>query len=275
MTKNQPSAPVRTAPTTPLERYLSILEIVAAAQGGLNLTELAQMMGLPKPTIHRLVGVLEAAGALETSGGRQRSFHIGRRMWRILRLGQNRDVAENMAQITCDWLAEQVKETSYIVKLGVDAVHTVARSVPGQGYRLHVFPGETLPAHAAASAKAIIAWQSDAVVDRVLKAPLPRLTENTLTDMDAVKDHLRTVREQGFAVCDREIEAVVMAYACPVHLPGAGVIYSVGITGPVTRLGLQPMPYWVSHLQSAAAYFANLLTQSEGLDAAEAVITLP
>lgn len=271
MAKNCNSPQAR---SSPLERYLSILEMVAAAQDGLNLTELAQMMDLPKPTIHRLVGVLEGAGALSTSGGRQRTFHVGRRMWRILRLGQNADVVENMAQITCDWLADRIKETSYVVKLGIDEVHTVARTVPGQGYRLHVFPGETLPAHAAASAKAIIAHQPEAVVARVLREPLAALTEHTLTDMKAVRAHLAQVREQGFAVCDREIEAVVMAYACPVHLPGAGVLYSVGVTGPVDRLGRRSAQYWVEHLQAAAQYFATLLSQTDGMNEAEADLGL-
>lgn len=244
---------------TPLERYLAILEIVAASNRSPNLTELADLMNLPKPTVHRLAGALEKAGALETSGGRQRNFRIGRRMWKMLHLGQNPEVVENYAQLACDRLTEKIKETSYIVKLGVDGVHTIARSVPDQGYRLHVFPGEELPAHAAASAKAIIAHQPPEVVARILREPLPRLTENTRTNLAEVLEDLRQVREQGYAICDKEIDAAIMAYGCPVHLPDAGVIYSVGVTAPGGRMTKQPREYWIGHLQETANYFADLL----------------
>lgn len=236
-----------------------MLEIVAASNRSLNLTELADLMGLPKPTVHRLAGALEKAGALETSGGRQRSFRIGRRMWNILYLGQNSEVVENFAQIACNRLTDKIKETSYIVKLGVEGVHTVARSVPDQGYRLHVLPGAELPVHAAASAKAILAYQPPEMVERILREPLLRFTENTRTNLPDVIENLRQVREQGYAVCDKEIDAAIMAYGCPVLLPDVGVIYSIGVTAPCSRMTEQPADYWISHLQETASYFAGLL----------------
>lgn len=247
----------------PLERYLSILEIVAASNRSLNLTELSVLMNLPKPTIHRLVGVLQKSGALQSDEGRQRSFNIGRRIWRILQLGRDPRVVENFAQIVCDQLTERIMETCYVVKLGVDAVHTIVRSVPDQGYRLHVFPGEELPAHAAASAKAILAYQDDTTLSKILHEPLIRLTERTTTDIDAVKAELEQVRQRGYAVCDREIDGNIMAYGCPVFLDDAGVLYSIGVTGPCSRLEQQPADFWVQALQGGARQFATLLSAAE------------
>lgn len=195
--------------------------------------------------------------------GPQRSFQIGQRMWRILQLGQDPRVVENYAQIVCDRLAAEISETCYIVKLGVDTVQTIARSVPDQGYRLHVFPGEELPANAASSAKAILAYQDETVVDRILREPLTRFTERTTTDIELVKAELGRVRDQGYALCDREIDANVMAYSCPVFLKGAGVLYSVGVTGPCSRLEQHPADYWLEALQGAAKMFSTFLSSSQ------------
>ncbi|MCC2597015.1 IclR family transcriptional regulator [Pusillimonas sp. MFBS29] len=244
----------------PLERYLSILEIVAASNHSLSLTELSALMNLPKPTIHRLVGVLQKAGALQADDARQRGFRIGTRMWRILQLGQDQDVVTNYAQIVCDRLTERIRETCYAVKLGVDAVHTIARSVPDQGYRLHVYPGEELPPHAAASAKAILAYQDEKVLDAILHEPLVRLTDKTKTTISEAHSELERVREQGYAVCNREIDWDIMAFGCPVFLDGAGVLYSLGVTGPCSRLEQQPVEHWVEALQEGARQFANLLS---------------
>lgn len=247
----------------PLERYLSILEIVAASNRGLSLTELSVLMDLPKSTIHRLVGVLQKAGALLPDDGPQRNFQIGQRMWRILQLGQDQRVVVNYAQIVCDRLAAKIMETCYIVKLDVSTVQTIARSVPDQGYRLHVFPGEELPPNAASSVKAILAYQDSEVVDRILCEPLTRFTERTITDIGLIKAELCRVREQGYALCDREIDSNVMAYSCPVFLEGAGVLYSIGVTGPCSRLERHPADYWAEALQGAAQTFAKFLSSSQ------------
>ena len=226
------------------------------AHGG---SELSELMGLPKPTIHRLVGVLLNSGALQTEEGRNRGYSMGRRMWRILQLGRNPRVVENYAQIVCDRLTEQIRETCYIVKLAIAGVETIARAVPDQGYRLHVLPGEELPAHAASSAKAILAYQDEALIQQVLREPLPKLTERTVTDIQEVKRLYEQVRQNGYAVCDREIDPGVVAYSCPVFTDGNQVLYSVGVTGPLERLAQHAQEYWIEALQDGARQFAQLL----------------
>lgn len=244
---------------SPLERYLSILEIIAASQRPLSLTELANIIKLPKPTVHRLVGSLQACGALKTEERNQRGFLIGRRITRLLHLSQDTSIVSNYAQIVCDRLTEAVGETCYVVRIGNDAVHTIARSVPDQGYRLHVFPGHELPTHAAASAKSILAYQDEATVQRLLHPPFKRYTEQTKSTMLEVMKDLDQVRKQGYAVCDREIDSGIMAYGCPVFSADNEVIYSVGVTGPVNRLSQKPANYWVEALRLGAEQFANML----------------
>lgn len=243
----------------PLERYLSLLEVVAAAHRALSLTEITLAMDLPKPTVHRLVGALMEAGALEAEGTHSKTYKIGSRFRRLLMLGQDTRVVHNYAQLVCDELAQKLRETAYIVRLEHDSARTLTLSVPDQGYRLHVIPGADLPAHAAATARAMLAHQPAEVQQRVLREPFQKLTNRTRTKMEDVLRGFEQVRRQGYAVCDREIDPNVMAYAFPVHLPDVGVIYSVGVTGPCSRLNTQPASYWTQALQEAAQRFASLL----------------
>lgn len=134
-------------------------------------------------------------------------------------------------RVVCDELAEKLHETCFISRLGQKTIRSIARRAPDQGHRLHVLPGAQLPAHAAASAKAILAFQPEEVLQRILGEDLPALTDRTKTDLDAVRAELEQVRRDGHAICDREIDPSVMAYACPVKVQGAGVLYSVGVTG--------------------------------------------
>jgi DNA-binding IclR family transcriptional regulator len=198
--------------------------------------------------------------------GEGKTFRTSARLWRLLYLGLDQEVLVKYAQIVCDELARRLNETCYVVRLENTEVRTIARAVPDQGYRLHVVPGAELPGHAASSAKAILAFQPDHVVARVLREPLARLTPRTKTKLSSCLTELAKVRRDGFAVCDREIDENVMAYAVPVDLPSAGVLFSIGVTGPVSRLKRDGSDYYISRLRDAAAQFARLL-RSTGREA--------
>lgn len=246
----------------PLERYLTVLEVVAASHDGLSLTEIVNLTGFPKPTVHRLTKSLIEAKALSAEDKHQKTFRIGERMWRLLQLGQNRDTVINFAQLVCDALSGRIQETSYIVRLEQDQVRSIARSAPDQGHRLHVLPGSELPFHAAASAKAILAFQDEATIDRLLKPPFEALTPFTRTDIKEIRQEWETVRHQMYAVCDREIDESVMAYACPVITDKAGILYAVGVTGPRSRITQHPEDYWIAEIKKTAQQFADMITNS-------------
>nr|WP_277346097.1 IclR family transcriptional regulator [Sneathiella chinensis] len=239
---------------------MTVLEIVAASHDGLSLTDIATLTGFPKPTVHRLTKSLVEAEALTAEDKRQKTFRIGRRMWRILQLGLDDNTLASYAQLACDELSARIQETSYIVRLDRNQIRSVARSAPDQGHRLHVLPGSELPFHAAASAKAILAFQDERTVRRLMKEPFEQLTARTKTSLPDIEAEWEQVRERGYAVCDREIDDTILAYACPVHLEKAGVLYAVGVTGPSSRMAKHPEAYWIEELQKAAQHFAEMLT---------------
>ncbi|MGM0584030.1 MAG: IclR family transcriptional regulator [Pseudomonadota bacterium] len=242
-----------------IERYFQILEAVAASHDGLTLTRIQTLTGLPKPTAHRLTRTLVETGALQADDAWYKTFRVGPRMWRLLHLGQSPDSVRAYAQMVADDLAAELHETCYIVRLGNRHIRSVARAAPDQGHRLHVLPGEVLPPHAASSAKAILAFQDDATLARCLPEPLEALTPRTTTSLPALREELAEVRARDYAVCDGEIDENIMAYAAPVHLAHAGVLYSIGVTGPRSRIAERPVEAWVTPLRAAAARLARML----------------
>src|SRR5436190_2975637 len=59
---------------TPALRVISLLELIAAEDRPVTLPGLVQETGLPKPTLHRIVASLEAAGLLVRDGDGRRYF---------------------------------------------------------------------------------------------------------------------------------------------------------------------------------------------------------
>ena len=234
-----------------LARYATVLEALAAAPGGLSLIEVVQATGLPRGTVHRLLGALRDVGYIAPREGRK-VYVLGPRLLRLLHLGVAPAAVSALAQPILTGLVARFKETAFVAKLVGTEVESAAMAVPEGNGQSYVQPGRVMPAHAAASAKAILAFQDEALIDEMLSRPRARYTDNTHVAAAEVRADLERVHRRGFAVCDEELDPGVLSYACPVHLEGAGVLYSVGLVGLSQRLGCHPEAEIVAILRDAA-----------------------
>jgi DNA-binding IclR family transcriptional regulator len=239
-----------------LGRYAAVLETLAAAPGGLTLIEVVQATGLPRGTVHRLLGALREIGYIEPRDGRK-VYVLGPRLLRLLHQGAAPATLSALAQPILAELVARFEETAFVAKLVGTEVQSAAMAVPEGNGQSHVQPGRVMPLHAAASAKAIFAFQDEALIGEALGRPLVRYTDSTRVSAVEVRSELVQVRHRGFAVCDEELDPGVLSYACPVHLEGAGVIYSIGLVGLSQRLGRHSEAEIVATLRDAAASLSN------------------
>ena len=239
-----------------LTRYATVLDALAAAPEGLSLIEVVRATGLPRGTAHRLLGALRGVGYIAGRDGRK-VYVLGPRLLRLLHLGQEpAAVAPSVRPLLGD-LTARFKETAFLAKLAGDEVRSVAMETPESESQSYVQPGRVMPVHAAASAKAIWAYQDDRRIEALLVQPRERFTEKTRTEAAELRTDFARVRRSGFAVCDGELDPGVLSYACPVHLDGAGVLYAIGMVGLSQRLGRFAPEEVVEALQQAAAAFAK------------------
>jgi IclR family acetate operon transcriptional repressor len=101
--------------------------------------------------------------------------------------------------------------------------------------RAFVQPGRRLPLHAAASGKAILAFQGEDFITRYLARPRIRYTERTKVDNAEIRREMSRIREYGMAVCENELDAGVLSYGHPVPADDGHVLYSIGMTGLADR----------------------------------------
>jgi DNA-binding IclR family transcriptional regulator len=252
-----------------LGRYARVLETLAAAPDGLNLTELGAATGLPRGTLHRLVGSLREVGYVAPRGGRK-IYGLGPRLMRLLHLGAAPASISALARPLLADLAARFGETAYLAKLTGHRVESVVMAAPDTGGQTFVQPGRVMPMHASSSGKAIFAFQDDALVDAALAEPRRRFTENTVVEEAAVRADLARVRRQGYAVCVNELDPGVASYACPVHLHGIGVIYAVGLVGLQQRASRFDIADIIAGLRAAAGEISDRMGKEPALADAEA-----
>jgi len=178
----------------------------------------------------------------------------------MLHLGMDAHSLEHLFKPTLQRLVESLEDTVYVSKLVGWEVLPVSIVVPNGLLQANIQPGRLMPANAAASAKAIVAFQDDETVRRILERPMVRYTRDTLTSIRDVKAHLRKVRARGFAECLNELDEGVMALAVPVVLDGIGVLYSVGVCGLLSRMRRHKRKPIIDALRQAASQLTGLLS---------------
>jgi DNA-binding IclR family transcriptional regulator len=118
---------------------------------------------------------------------------------------------------------------------------TLFRETGNNGVFTRTRVGTHLYLHQTAGGKAILSQLSgDAVDDIVDQVGLPRATENTITDREALAEELAAVRERGYAYNREESTDGLVAVAAPL-VPDEEVLGACAVAGPRYRIGGDPL----------------------------------
>jgi DNA-binding IclR family transcriptional regulator len=191
-----------------------------------TLTEIATATGLPLSTAHRLVRELAAWKILErTDDG---DYCVGLPLRLIGSAGGNPTSLEERASLVLHDLS-QALDTD--VRLGMLGERDVTYIEKPRGRRpVTTFAqANTLPAHATAMGKALLAFSPPALVDMFLGRGLTAFTPFTLTAPDRFRRALAMTRLSRLAVARWELEPDRSALAVPVFGPGGRVAAAIEV----------------------------------------------
>jgi IclR family transcriptional regulator, pca regulon regulatory protein len=198
-----------------LERGLSVIRVFNANAPELTLSDAARLAGLTRATTRRVLHTLEALGYVSSNG---RLFALTPK---VLDLGYAYLASLQVGDLALPFmeaLSEEVHESvSAAVLDGTDIVY-VARVPTRKIMRLSLGIGSRLPAVATSMGRVLLADLEPARLAQVL--PTLRLdarTERTVTDRDQLRDTLASVRSQGWALVDQELEEGVRSIAAPLR----------------------------------------------------------
>lgn len=224
---------------------------------GITATEIAQAVGLTRPTAFRLLLSLEQTGFVDRIDNR---YMLGWQMARLGRLADPYTGAVARIQPIMDEYAERFNETFTFVMVRGESDHQVIAEASGSRYlQTNQYLGGTYPLHASATGKLILAELSDDKVAEVLPEKLESYTSRTLTNLDALLQELHHIREQGYSVIEDELEEGLFAAGCPVRDPAGELIGILTINGPTQRFKSDQLPHTIDQLRQAADEIAKAL----------------
>ena len=229
-----------TASVQSVDRALTILELLAR-DGEAGVTDIAAELGVHKSTAFRLVAVLESRGFVEQLADRGK-YRLGFGVVRLAGAAAAQlDIAQQGRQI-CEALAADLEETVNIAILDSDRAVNISQVRGPAALSTHNWVGQGTPLHATSSGKVLLAHAPDAVRKGVLSRELPRFTPATITDPEALRQHLDRIVEQGWGSTVEEYEVGLSAVAAPVRGADGDVVAALSVSGPSFRMGSEDFP---------------------------------
>jgi len=225
---------------------------------GITVTEIAQLVGMTRPTAFRLLLSLEQSGFVARVDNR---YMLG---WQMARLGRLADpytgVVSRIQPLLND-SATKFNETITFVMVTGEASYDVVAEASASRYlnASHMWVGGTFPMHASAAGKVVLAELSDEKVVAALPKRLESFTPKTITRRDALLEELRRVREQGYAILDDELEEGLFVIACPVRDSAGQLLGALTLNGPTQRIKADDLDALAAKLQQAADKVAEAL----------------
>lgn len=213
---------------TAAQRVLAVLDVFDDAHTTLTLSEISRRSGLTLTTTHRLVGELNAWGALsrDTRG----RYSVG---LRILELGALAPGGLQLREVAQPFLNDLHHATRANVHLAVreghDVVYLESLRAP-DGVPVLSRLGGRWPLHATGTGQVLLAFAGPEVREEVLASPLKRFSRETIVEPAQLRSVLSEVRWLGYAVAASQLTEDAVAVAAPIRGPEDDVIAAVGVT---------------------------------------------
>lgn len=237
-TKAAPADPKNTVQS--LAKGFKVLQAFTAQEPELTMAEVARKAGLDNATAFRFLNTLVGLGYVDKVDN-SRLFRLS---LNVLDLGFHaiaRSDLRTLARPVLRGLVGEVNEAASIGVLDGSSVVYVERVQAGlTQLGVDVRIGSRVAAYSSAVGQAILAWLPQDQQVKVLRGqPLVKLTDTTLTDIDALLERLAQIRALGYAVSNQETVAGLYVMAAPVLDIDGLPVASLSVAAPAHRSTLR------------------------------------
>lgn len=227
-----------------IDRTVRILDFLSSMPDGATISEISTHISLPLATTHRFLQSLLRYGLVEQDP-RSKLYSAGLKIIHLAADMLNGNRLLEAAKAPMIEAANKIGNVVYLSQANSDLALCVycVNIATDQRTRFAAQVGNLMPVHAAAAGKIIFAYRPDDELRRILASlmPLTCYTPHTNTTIEAVLNDYAKCRNQGYALCDEELEPGVIAIAAPVFNYQNEVVASVAATGIKSSADLEKM----------------------------------
>ena len=203
------------------------------------LSEVARATGLTRAAARRFLLTLVKLGYVHFDGGR---FSLRPR---VLELGfayLSSLTLPEVAQPHLARLVERVHESSSVSVLDDTDIVYVVRVPTRRIMSITLAVGTRLPAYATSMGRVLLAGlPDDELEERLARIDIKPLTKRTVENTAALRQVVATVRRQGYALTDQELEDGLRSVAVPIHDASGVAIAALNVSVHASRATIQAL----------------------------------
>lgn len=219
-----------------VDRALSILELIAQYNEGLRIIEISEETDLHKSTVHRLLKTLIYKGFVEQDLNTNK-YKVSLKLYQ---LGSKRIEDLDILDISKQYTKGLMKELNEVVHLVIrddNYIVYIDKVEADNTIRMASTIGRRSPLYCTSVGKAMLAFMDEKEVDEIWEnSNIEKLTKNTITNLEELKEELIKVKKQGYAEDDEENELGVRCIGSPVFNHKGKVEGAISISGPTIRV---------------------------------------
>ena len=219
-------------------------------------TDLAEDLGVSWATLHRTLAQLEHSGFIIRDADSNR-YTIGPRMWFIGTAYPSRHALLRIAKPYIDATDEG---PDMLVQL-VERMERLAVTLYSHRFSDRLVPPSTgdplidtrtygtydyhFPLHCGSKGQVLLAYSDEDFIEEYLAGELEQITPDTVTHPDTLRNIIRTIRENGYAKTEGDVQSFTGSVGAPIFDANHNVVASV--TMIVLRNALRD-PAYEEHL---------------------------
>jgi IclR family transcriptional regulator, KDG regulon repressor len=241
-----------------IAKAFDILEIFLKKPGEYGIVELASVCGLSISTTHRIVAILVKRGFLnqkEKRGKYTLGFKLLEYSAKIKGTVKIRDIVLPFLQS----LAEELGESVNLAIQDNDSAIYIDHIESNKTLRTFTAEGNRVPLHCTGVGKVFLAYLKEDEARSLVKS-MPRFTDNTIDSMPRLLAELKTIKTEGLAIDNGEMEIGVRCVAAPIIDWDGNVAAAISVSVPSARLNDANM----SALKTTVRKYASQISRTLG-----------
>jgi len=231
-------------------KTLEILDLYDRDTRSLTVARMAEMLNQPQSSVYRHVRILKEKGYLMDD--HEGNYRLG---YKFLKFSKIVSMDTNITTVSYPIMQQLTKDTGETTIL---MVYSHLQSIcllsvnSGEPVKVSSEVGQIFPLYGGASSKALLAYLSEDIVNELFEKDIVKKhTDNTIVNIEELKNDLKKIREKGYAFSDSEIDDGVIGYGVPIFNYSNKPIASLSILGPRERLLEKNSEELIDKLQKA------------------------
>lgn len=219
----------------PTERVLRILTLLAAHPEGLSLTQVTELLHIPKSTLSPILQEMVQQKFLQLQDN-SKLYSIGISSYCI---GAAYEHEKTLIPYIKSIMRDITREINEICQVGVldgaDVLYILKEDAAiTQTIKIISYIGKKLPAYCTALGKALLCDYTFPQLQALYPTPLVKQTQNTITDLHTLYEQLQSIKQTHIAVEQEEITYQLCCFAVPIVLTHTHN-YAMSISMPLFR----------------------------------------